>query len=485
MANDQLRSWLYRVLTVVAVAAVAARICHAELLYEPSLHRNAEDPYPPAPQRVWPMRRPVPMPTFSSNDRSRWATVRALVDHGTWVIGHGVYDPASGKWRGGPRVETGIVAEDGWATIDKMMNPDTGEIFSTKPPLLTVVAAGEYWLLKNLFGWSITRDPNLVVRTILLTLNAGSLAVYLILLSRLIERLGTTDWGQLFTFVAACFGTYVTTFSVTLNNHTLAAVVTIAAIYPVLTRAEGERMSVGGMLAAGFFAGLTVCLEFPAAAFAGLLFLVLLWRDPWRTLAIGLPAGLLPIVAEEVLNHAAIGDWQPAYAKVGGPWYQYPGSHWLPPAAGQIKHGIDWARMHESIYAYWFHVLIGHHGLLSLTPIWLLSFVGMIATIRTGRPRFFAPVMLLTSLIVIGFYLAWTDNYGGWTSGLRWLIWLSPLWLLTMLPIADRLANATWGRRFAYLLLAISVFSAAYPAWNPWRHPWLYDLLEARGWIKY
>ena len=27
------------------------------------------------------------MPTFGSNDRSRWATVRALVDEGTFVIG--------------------------------------------------------------------------------------------------------------------------------------------------------------------------------------------------------------------------------------------------------------------------------------------------------------------------------------------------------------------------------------------------------------
>jgi hypothetical protein len=485
MANDQLRTWVYTLLTVVAVAGVAARICNAELVYEPSLHRNAEESFPPAPQRVWPARRPAAMPTFSSNDRSRWATVRALVDDGTTMIGHGEFDRDLGKWRGGPGVESGIVAEDGWGTIDKMMNPDTGEIFSTKPPLLTFVAAAEYWVLKHLLGWSITQDTNLVIRTILLTLNAGSLAVYLILLRRLVERLGTTDWGRLFTFTAACFATFMTTFSVTLNNHTLAAVAAVAAIYPVLARDEGERLSGGAMMGAGFFAGLTVCLELPAAAFAGLLFVVMLWREPRLTLTHGLPAAILPIGVEFGLNFAAIGQWLPAYAKVGGPWYQYPGSHWLPPAAGQIKHGIDWARMHESIYAYWFHCLIGHHGLFSLTPIWLLAFAGMFMKLRTGRPRFFAPLVLLTSIIVIGFYLVKSDNYGGWTSGLRWLIWLTPLWLLTMLPMMDRLAQSMWGRRLAYLLLAMSVFSAAYPAWNPWRHPWLYRLLESYGWISY
>jgi hypothetical protein len=25
----------------------------------------------------------------------------------------------------------------------------------------------------------------------------------------------------------------------------------------------------------------------------------------------------------------------------------------------------------------------------------------------------------------------------------------------------------------------------SYPEYNPWRHPWLYNYLEAQGWIKY
>jgi len=34
-------------------------------------------------------------------------------------------------------------------------------------------------------------------------------------------------------------------------------------------------------------------------------------------------------------------------------------------------------------------------------------------------------------------------------------------------------------------LLALSVLSVSYPAWNPWRHPWIYNLLEALDRIKY
>jgi len=87
--------------------------------------------------------------------------------------------------------------------------------------------------------------------------------------------------------------------------------------------------------------------------------------------------------------------------------------------------------------------------------------------------------------IVIGFYIVTTNNYGGWTSGPRWLMWLTPLWLLTMLPVADRLAGSRVGRAVGYALLAVSVVSASYPAVNPWRHPWISNFMEARGWLQY
>lgn len=96
---------------------------------------------------------------------------------------------------------------------------------------------------------------------------------------------------------------------------------------------------------------------------------------------------------------------------------------------------------------------------------------------------------LLLTAIVLGFYIFVVNdrnrNYGGWTAGLRWLIWMSPLWLLTMLPVADWLASRRWGRWLGYIFLAVSVFSVSYPVYTPWRHPWLYDLMAWLGWQKY
>jgi hypothetical protein len=88
-------------------------------------------------------------------------------------------------------------------------------------------------------------------------------------------------------------------------------------------------------------------------------------------------------------------------------------------------------------------------------------------------------------VVIVVFYLFKSDNYGGWSNGPRWLMWLTPLWLLTMLPIADQLSEHRWGRWLAYLLLGLSVMSMSYSLWNPWRHPWLYRWLDANGWIPY
>ncbi len=68
------RRLIYGILITVAVGAALGRLFSTQLVLEPSLHRNEQDPNDI--RRHWPKVRPAEMPTFSSNDRSRWATVR-------------------------------------------------------------------------------------------------------------------------------------------------------------------------------------------------------------------------------------------------------------------------------------------------------------------------------------------------------------------------------------------------------------------------
>src|SRR5579872_4484760 len=221
------RRLAYTLLIAVAAAVALGRIFSAERVYEPHLSREENNPNDY--RSAWPKTRPEPMPTFSSNDRSRWATVRALVDHGTYVVGRREKTDDPPGYR-----DEGIVFEPGWETLDKVMNPATREFYSSKPPLLPTMVAGEYWLLKKLFGWEITRDRWQVVGVVLVTVNVLPLILYLVLLVRLVERFGTSDWAKLFVITAACFGTLMTPFLNTLNNHTVGTFFALFALYAAL-----------------------------------------------------------------------------------------------------------------------------------------------------------------------------------------------------------------------------------------------------------
>jgi hypothetical protein len=450
------------------------------------------------------------MPTHGDNDRSRWVTVRALVDEGTYAIGRRLQtwsEPgvvgllaardgltaaalAEGADRARVPREVGVTFQDGWRTIDKVLNPETLKFYSSKPPLLSTLVAGLYWVLKHLFGWTMTGNLWAVVRVILLLINGLPFLIYLKLLARLTERFGMSDWGRLYVMTAACFATLVTPFLTTFNNHTVGTFSALFALYPaVRIWTEGRSAPAYLFAVCGLFAAFTACNELPAAAFTAALGLALLVRAPARTLALFVPAAAVPVAAFLLTNYLAIGQLRPAYSEFGGAWYEFKGSYWSQPR------GIDAARTRESQGMYAVHVLVGHHGWFALTPMWVLAVAGMgygLAARRkegpmaaAGVPVFLSVFTVAVSTAVIGFYLLKSDNYGGWTAGLRWLMWLSPLWLLCMLPALDRLAERRWGRCLGHALLAISVLSASFPAWNPWRHPWLYRFFETQGWIPY
>ena len=160
-------------IAAITLGITLAKLYSAQRLYEPSYHRAPGEP--PGSRSTWPTSRPRPMPTFSSNDRSRWATVRALVDDGTFVVG--TRDPKiyvitgvtqilqTDVWNALPQVAVGLSArissskgicfEDGWQTVDLVLHPNDLQFYSTKPPLLSFLVAGEYWVIKKLTGWSL------------------------------------------------------------------------------------------------------------------------------------------------------------------------------------------------------------------------------------------------------------------------------------------------------------------------------------------
>src|SRR3990170_8591045 len=113
-------------------------------------------------------------PFLSANDRSRWMTIRALVEHGTYEI-------------------DAIVGQPTWDTIDMVQHRGRDgklHLYSSKPPLLATLLAGEYWLIHRLTGAPLRDHPYEIGRLLLVTINILPLVLMYVLLARLVERFG-------------------------------------------------------------------------------------------------------------------------------------------------------------------------------------------------------------------------------------------------------------------------------------------------------
>jgi hypothetical protein len=415
-------------------------------------------------------------PFLSANDRSRWLTVRALVDHGTFEIDD-------------------VMDANVWNTIDMVQHKGRDgqpHLYSSKPPLLSVVLAGVYWGAQKVTGWTLADNPYEVGRVMLLLVNVLPLALMGMLIARWADRYGSSDWGRILVVATAALGTLLTPFAVVLNNHVVAAVCTAIAVDAFLRNWSGDDRRCRWFAVAGFFAAFAAADDLPALSLLALLSAAMFARN-WRAwLTRFLPAAGLVVAAFFATNYAAHESFRPPYmhrsqSDRSDNWYDYSymldgkqrASYWRDPQ------GLD--RGEESRLVYGLHVLIGHHGVLSLTPIWLLSVWGAWMWMRGSdeRLRQIALGVALVTVVCLVFYIGLRPqqdrNYGGMTAGFRWLFWQAPLWLLVMIPAADRVARTRRGMAVALVLLAFSVFSASYPTWNPWTQPWIYNWVDYGG----
>ena len=271
------------------------------------------------------------------------------------------------------------------------------------------------------------------------------------------------------------------------NNHTVAATSLLFALAALVEITAGGRRAAWLFAACGLFGAFTATNELPAALCGLFLFAAAVRADWRRTLLCFVPAALVPIAAFTGLTVIQTGDWRPFYLDYGTDAYEYVvdgvPSYWMEPS------GVDRNRDDPPTYAV--HCAVGHHGILSLTPVWLLALLGG-PRLLFGRDKRhpLAPVLwggLLLTLAVVGFYLTRTENYnyGGVSAGLRWSIWLTPFWLLGLIPVCDAFAKSQAFRGTAGVLLAASVLSAWEPMGDPWRQPWIFRVMEANGWIDY
>ncbi len=397
---------------------------------------------------VWDVRGPDP------TDGSRWATVFALVEQHTFAIDN-----------------------TPWAkTVDRVR---IGEHFySSKPPLLPTVVAGEYFLIKK---WSGNRlrlnneQTRNVVRIITATINFLPLIFFLILFKRLLGSLTTQLWTQVFTMLVAS-ASYLVALSALLVNHTVGAYTAFFAAFLAYRIWYDRRRTTWRFALCGLFIGLTVTVELSAVLFLALLLAAFVAIDWRRSIAFALFA-LVPLAAHLYLTHLITGGWSPQYSHED--WYLYPGSFWVRSPAGHLVGSSAIDSLWEPWPTYLLNMVIGHHGVFSSQPALLFALLGIFrAAIGRDRHRSLAVVafVLTVSLFVIYTFFTGHRNYAGMTSLPRYYLWLFPLWLM-MIP-----AGVSWGARWAFwraiamLFLLIGGFSACYSSRVPWRLPWQHEV---------
>ena len=553
---------------------------------------------------------------LSANDRSRWCTIAALVEDGTYAIDRLIEI----------RDERG---RRPWYTIDLVRHrgPD-GELhyYSSKPPLLPTMVAGVYRIVHGVTGMTLTAEPIYATRIVLALVNLPLLWLFLYATARSLEvvggeRAGAGDWTRRYLVAVACFGTLLLPFAWSLSNHLPAATASAVAMW-IFVAADARRRGIPGpnrvpvwwWIAMGVAAALAAANELPALSmlvFWGGLVVLADWRGalpyafgaglvaagffgtnwlaheslrpPYAHRGVGptvttvqiadgvVPAGdardvpdrFAASVHEALRGAGAIeagepirvttssvpGRWMAAtgndrlFAVLVAPapvepvpvepvpvepaespgkrpdasrdresdastgdadrdadrdrdargrvtvtvaewddWYEYPRSYWR----GGVRRGVDRGEPSRAVYL--FQMTFGHHGLFSLTPLWLLVPWGWwlgLCRYPWGLRGVIAATALATC-VCAAFYLARPEidrNYGGVSICFRWLIWMVPFWIFAVAPAVQRLAASRSGRVVAYGLFGWGVFSVAASLHSPWQHPWIYRFWTFLGWI--
>lgn len=461
------------------------------------------------------------MPTqLGANDISRWCTVWSLLERGTYVIDECPWqDKTQDKVLkpsklAAPDAKTSRLRKFEYAIAPQPWKEGESKehFYSSKPPLLPTMIAGVLWPVRKALGVPLDhvidqkrlpryvekpvegspgkvervletpKDPAkwpvlvLYLKPIVVLLNIVPLWLGLILYARLLDRHAPNDWAWYLSLFGAAWGSLLLTFTQTLNNHTVAASSAFFAVYALVRIWDEGARSAWWFAAAGFFGAFTACNELPAALFGVLLFLMLLARFPRRTVLAFVPAAAIPCIAFLATQYAAFGQFTPVYEEFGTHSYNYEGSYWNTP--------LEMDRFNlepESKPTYLLHMTVGHHGVFSLTPLFVFSMVGVLRLLFPRRPM--RALAWLTLVLTIAMFVLYTwnpkaRNYGGSTQGLRWVFWLIPFWMVFLPLGVSGGQTRRWVRALTLLALVVSVFSVGYAIRTPWSHPWILDAME-------
>jgi hypothetical protein len=326
------------------------------------------------------------------NDRSRLASVDSLVERGTWIIDESRFHSEPGS---------------DYSIIDKVKVGD--HFYSSKPPVLPLLMAGEYWVVHHLTGMDFDhRDSRKALIWLLTYTFTGIPFLWMGVLFRHASRWFISDpMVRMVGLFILLFCNEHLGFSLTINNHVPGAALLFTAMVWGIGLVNGKLPSTPlHYVLAGLFAGLLPTFELPGAFFCVPLWLYLLWGNPrmtalWFTLGAVVPLGL-----HLYLTYIISGGILPFYMRKE--LYDFPGGYF---GDEGLKRAMDAAGEYESKSTYFFHLSVGRKGVFTLYPVLLLSLAQIFraaAHLRWNPNRAFGLLMAIL-LPLIG-YFAWAEN---------------------------------------------------------------------------
>lgn len=330
-----------------------------------------------------------------TNAGSRYATVEALVNHGTYAID---------KTRYGSDIAT--------IGMDSVKIGD--HYYSSKPPTLPTVTAGVYWCLKAVTGKDIRNDEKEVIRICNQVAMGIPHLFFLVYFYRLMLLFARREEAVIAAVAAACFAFPGVGYATDMNNHSPAAAALIVGFYYACRIRHGVEVKSRHWLLSGLFCGLLPALDIPSFVISGAIGVYLFTCSSRKTLLWFVPAAMIPLFIHLGLTYIATGSIVPIYLQPE--LYFFEGSYWA-------THYDRSNLIEDPWYIYAFHMLVGHHGMVAMNPALVLSVIAMVR-IWKARARLLPEVLVavVSGLILMPLYIVKTEDYGGMCVGFRWLM---------------------------------------------------------------
>lgn len=379
---------------------------------------------------------------LSDNPRSRIISVAQLVEKGTWEH---------------PPTQVGKEFEP---TIDKIKVD--GKYYSSKPPIYPLLMAGEAMLLKGMTGWNFYDHKTDYLRFLVLL---NQILPYLVLLwvaFLFLREQNVSAWTRNYLLLALSLGSLPFGYAVTINNHSLAAVLFFLAFYLVYRIRKSDHAPWSWYFLCGLLGGFAFSVELPGGIFL-FFFLIWLFLHDFRKSLFAVAGVLIPVVITGFIYKDITGSFLPTYLNSG--LYKEKGGYWT-----NLR---GWDAVFEPKWKYGINLLFAHHGFFSLSPVLLLPVVSLFGwRWKIKHPQFRELIFFwLGAIVVFVFVLIKTHNYGGDCIGLRWFFHFSPLLLLLSWPLIEYLGKRFGGRVLAIVLLMLSV-------------PWVLEAMYEEAFIR-